>query len=132
MILASLGTNLSEEDLLEEVTLELGGLDPEQIAQLLRSHGIHAEERQLDSQALESLVAEHSCPILLFYRDAIDREPLVHAVIPIEITRYFIKVLDPRRGERRITIRKFEKARSAIGNWGIVWSAEKDLTQPAQ
>ena len=50
-----------------------------------------------------------------------DCDLTLSAVIPVRLTRHYVIVLDPLRGERRVTIRKFEAARRLLGNWVVTW-----------
>ena len=45
----------------------------------------------------------------------------VHAVIPIDFSKHYVNFLDPLKGVRRVTVRKFEQARQLIGGWTVVW-----------
>jgi hypothetical protein len=108
--------------LLEQVELE-GGLDPEQLAVLARRYGLKAEARQLDLDAVADLVSQGFFPILIVDRSQFDREFSIHAVIPIHFTRHFVRVLDPLRGERRISRRKLARAHLRVDRWSVVWEA---------
>src|SRR5262249_18475658 len=50
----------------------------------------------------------------------IDKVAMTHAVIPVRIGRKFVTCLDPLRGKRLISVRKFEQARRLVANWAIV------------
>jgi ABC-type bacteriocin/lantibiotic exporter with double-glycine peptidase domain len=121
MLLAHRGTEVSEASLVEQVSLEEGGLDPDQLAELARRHGLKAEARQLEFEAIAALVQEERFPIILIDRSVLDREFAIHSVIPFRISRHFVIVLDPLRGERRISRRKFIQAKRRVGNWAVVW-----------
>lgn len=120
MLLAYEGKEVSEGALLNQVSLEEGGVDPDRLVDLARAHGLKAEVRQLDLKEIASLVQRQQFPIVLIERTFLDREFAIHAVIPIRVTRQFVVVLDPLRGERRISRRKFTQARRRLGWWAVL------------
>jgi ABC-type bacteriocin/lantibiotic exporter with double-glycine peptidase domain len=124
MILAHAGTVVSETALVQETSLEEAGLDPDQLAHLAQHHGLHAQAQQVNLETIAGLVSQERFPIVLLDRTGLDGEFAVHAVIPIRFSRYYVMVLDPLRGERRVTIRKFEEARRRVANWAVVWERE--------
>lgn len=69
---------------------------------------------------IAALVEQHRFPIVLIERTFLDREFTVHAVIPIRLTRQYVRVLDPLFGERRISRRKFAQARRRLDQWAVV------------
>jgi ABC-type bacteriocin/lantibiotic exporter with double-glycine peptidase domain len=121
MILAHRGTVLTEAALLQEILLQEGGVDPQQLADLAQRHGIRAEARQLDLRAIITLVEHEQFPITLIERSFLDGEFAVHAVIPIRFSRLYVTLLDPLRGDRRVSIRKFEMAQRRVGGWAVVF-----------
>ena len=123
MVLAWCGTEISEAELVERVSLDEGGLDPAALASLAAQFGLQAEARQLDLNTVVELVARDQFPIILVDRSFLDREFSIHAVIPIRFTAHYVQVLDPLRGERRLSRRKFFQAHRRIGLWGIVWQS---------
>src|SRR5260370_29894811 len=121
MILANRGTEIPEAALVEQISLEEGGIDPDQLADLARHYGLKAEARQLDLQAITNLVESELFPIILLDRSIFVREFAIHAVIPFRFTRNYVTVLDPLRGERRLSLRKFIIARRRGDRWAVVW-----------
>jgi ABC-type bacteriocin/lantibiotic exporter with double-glycine peptidase domain len=121
MLLAYRGQEVTEIALAENVTLEEGGLDPDQLAALARGYGLKAEARRLDAATIADLVRLEKFPIVLVDRSFLDREFSIHAVIPIRFSRQCVWVLDPLRGERRLSQRKFVDAQRRVGRWGVVW-----------
>jgi ABC-type bacteriocin/lantibiotic exporter with double-glycine peptidase domain len=121
MILAHQGTEAAEAVLSEQVSLAEGGLDPDALAGLAQRYGLQAEARRLDLEAVARLVELGQFPIVLVDRSLLDREFTIHAVIPVRFTHHFVTVLDPLRGRRRISLRKFEKAAQRVGGWAVVW-----------
>jgi ABC-type bacteriocin/lantibiotic exporter with double-glycine peptidase domain len=121
MILANQGTEVAEASLVEQITLEEGGVDPDQLAGLARRYGLNAEARQLDFESIAGLVHDEYFPIVLLDRTFLDREFAIHAVIPFRISRQFVIVLDPLRGERRISRKKFIQAHRRVDRWTVVW-----------
>jgi len=121
MILAHHGMAVSEAALLREIAMEEGGVDPDQLASLAQRYGLNALAQPLDLDAISALVRSERYPIVLIDRTPLDGEFAVHAVIPIRFTRRYITLLDPLRGERRVTIRKFEEAQRRVGGWAVVW-----------
>lgn len=120
MLLAQQGIEVSEAVLVEQVSLEEGGLDPETLADLARRHGLKAEARQVDLHTIADLVAQEQFPIVLVDRTFLDREFAIHAVIPIRLTPQYVVALDPLRGQRRISRRKFAKAQRRVDHWSVV------------
>jgi len=123
MILASQGTQVTETALAESVSIGEAGLDPDVLAELGHRYGLRAEARQLSLEAIVALVGSGRYPIVLLDRSVLDREFAIHAVIPIRFSRHFVTVLDPLRGQRRISVRKFDNAVKRVGGWGVVWLA---------
>jgi ABC-type bacteriocin/lantibiotic exporter with double-glycine peptidase domain len=121
MLLAYRGTDISEDALFHEISPWEGGLDPEQLANMAERHDLHAEARRLDLDGISALVALERFPIVLIDRSVIDEEFAIHAVIPIRFSRHYVTILDPLRGERRVSIRRFESAVRRVGSWGIAW-----------
>lgn len=121
MILAFAGTNVSETALAEQVSLDEGGLDPEALAQLANRHGLRAEACRLDFVDIAGLLTSEQFPIVLVDRWFLDGEFTVHAVIPVRVSRFYVTVLDPLRGERRISVAKFQKAMRRVSSWAIAW-----------
>jgi ABC-type bacteriocin/lantibiotic exporter with double-glycine peptidase domain len=101
--------------------LDEGGIDPDQLAQLARRHGVNAAAQQLHLEAIASLVQDERFPVVLLDRSLLDREFAVHAVIPVRFSKEFVVVLDPLRGERRISRRKFAAACQRVERWAVVW-----------
>jgi hypothetical protein len=93
---------------LARVSLDEGGLDPEALANLAQRFGLPAEVRQIDLEAVVTLVKSAWFPIVLVDRAWLDGEFSVHSLIPVRFTRHYVVALDPLRGERRISRRKFE------------------------
>jgi len=91
------------------------------LADLAQSLGLHAEAQQLERDAIVTLVEQDRFPIILIDRSVLDGELAIHAVIPIRFSRYYVTLLDPLRGERRVSTRKFEIAQRRVGNWAVVW-----------
>lgn len=121
MILASQGTKTTEAELVQAAALQPSGMDPEELVRLARRYGVRAEERQLDRDELFELIRRQRCPIVFLYRRLINGVGEGHAVIPVRLTRHYVIFLDPLRGERRVTVRRFEEARRLLGNWVVVW-----------
>jgi ABC-type bacteriocin/lantibiotic exporter with double-glycine peptidase domain len=121
MLLAYRGMEVSEAALLQDIASIEGGVDPEQLAQLAHRYDLHAGARQLDLPEMMTLVASQRFPIVLIDRSFIDGEFAIHAVIPIRFSRHYIRLLDPLRGERRVSIRKFSLAQRRVGRWAVVW-----------
>jgi hypothetical protein len=121
MLLAHRGTSVSETALIQEISQWEGGLDPEQLSHLAQRHGLRAEARQLDVDDIAALVVLERFPIVLVDRSVLDDEFAIHAVIPVRFSRHYVTLLDPLRGERRVSIRKFIFAQRRVGGWALVW-----------
>jgi ABC-type bacteriocin/lantibiotic exporter with double-glycine peptidase domain len=121
MILAYQGRASTEAELVRLAAMQPSGMDPEGLARLARHYGLYAEEQQLDREALVNLIRRQRFPIVFLYRRLINGVGEGHAVIPVRLSRQYVTFLDPLRGERRVTIRKFEEARRLLGQWVVVW-----------
>lgn len=121
MILAHCGITATEQDLLiADIPIE-GGLDPDQVAEVARRLGLKSEARQLDLESIIELVEKERFPIVLLDRTFLDDEFAIHAVIPIRFTVHYVRILDPLRGERRLSKVRFVKATRRVGGWAVVW-----------
>jgi ABC-type bacteriocin/lantibiotic exporter with double-glycine peptidase domain len=120
MLLAQQGTNIGEAELLEGAAPLVGGLPLEELAKLAQRHGFSAEIRQLDLIQLAELIEGGTFPIVYLDRLPIDGEFSVHAVIPVRVTRQFVTFLDPLRGERRVSKRRFDSGWSRLDHLSVV------------
>lgn len=120
MLLAHRGVTVGEDELIKKTQLDEGGLTPEELASLSRVWGLPASERRLDDKELANLVVMGRFPIVYLYRKFLDGENSVHAVIPVRISRSFVTLLDPLRGKRRVSIRKFARGRAMVQQWAVV------------
>jgi hypothetical protein len=103
-------------------SLDEGGLTPEKLAALARGRSLPASERQITETEMVALVRRGHCPIVYLYRKLLDGVPSVHAVIPVRFSKHLVTLLDPLRGRRRVSRRKFAKARAMVQNWAVVVS----------
>jgi predicted double-glycine peptidase len=120
ILLAERGEHVSEAELVRKTTLDEGGLTPEELAALSRAWGLPARERIVNDAERADLVAHGRYPIVYLYRKFLDGVKNVHAVIPIGFSRQFVTLLDPLRGKRRVSIRKFAQARSIVQQWTVI------------
>jgi ABC-type bacteriocin/lantibiotic exporter with double-glycine peptidase domain len=120
MILAYHGTAISEAELVRESAMEEGGLDIEELARVAGRHGLRTEIRVLPEAALGPLIAQNSWTIVYLNRFPLDRQFAIHAVIPIRITGHYVTILDPRKGQRRLSRRKLDQARRYLDRLGVV------------
>ncbi len=120
MVLAHQGIHVTEASLLEHISLAEGGTHPDQLVRLAERHGLAAEARELNLAASEELVVQGRFPIVLMDRTVLDGEFVIHAVIPVRITRHYVTVLDPLRGERRLSVRKFAQTQRRV-RWTVIW-----------
>jgi ABC-type bacteriocin/lantibiotic exporter with double-glycine peptidase domain len=121
MILAYQGRASTEAEVVQLAAMQPSGIDPEGLAQLAQRYGLSAHEQQLDRETLFDLIRQQRFPIVFRYRRLINGVGEGHAVIPLRLSREYVTFLDPLRGERRVTIRKFEEARRLVGQWVVVW-----------
>lgn len=124
MLLAYEGTESTEAELVQAAALQPSGMDPEELAQLAHRYGLRATAQPLDREGLFDLIRQQRFPIVFLYRQVINGAGEGHAVIPVRLSRQYVTVLDPLRGERRMTIRKLEEARRLVGRWVVVWEPE--------
>src|SRR5262249_15412005 len=110
----------AETTLVHQVSLDEGGLDPDALVHLAHRYGLHGEARPFSLDELITSVDQGRFPIVLVDRTFLDREFAIHAVIPIRFTARYVAVLDPLRGERRISRRNFTRACRRVGRWAIV------------
>jgi ABC-type bacteriocin/lantibiotic exporter with double-glycine peptidase domain len=122
MLLAHRGVAVSEEALIVETTLDEGGLTPEEQATLAHEFGLSGEERIVNQEDLVGLVRQGRFPIVYLYRKFIDGPEQVHAVTPVAFTKHFATILDPLRGRRRISIKRFARSRAWVQNWAVVFA----------
>jgi ABC-type bacteriocin/lantibiotic exporter with double-glycine peptidase domain len=122
MVLAHRGIEIGEAELVRRTSLDEGGLTPEELVELARSCGLDASEQQVGDQDLVDIVATDHFPIVYLYRKYLDGAAAVHAVIPVRFSKHFVTFLDPLRGKRRVSIKKFAKARSLVQRWVIVFA----------
>jgi ATP-binding cassette subfamily B protein RaxB len=120
MLLAQRGMQVAEAELVEASALQQGGLTPEELCQLARHYGLQASEEQLDRAELHDVINKAGFPIVFLFRRPIDRVDMTHAVVAVRRSRHYVTVLDPLRGERRISLRKFEEARRWVGRWVVL------------
>jgi len=121
MILAYQGRESTEAELVQAAALQPSGMDPGEVVQLAQRYGLRAVEQPLDQETLFNLIRRQRFPIVFVYRRLINGVGEGHAVIPVRLSRHYVTFLDPLRGERRVTIRKFEEARRLVGQWVVVW-----------
>lgn len=126
MILMHRGTPVTEDQLIELAAWQPGGLNPEELAGLAAKFNLQAFEQQLEYTAITELVARERYPIVFLHRRPIDKVEMVHAVIPIKVSEKFVTILDPLKGQRRISVRKFEEGRRLIGKWLVVWNSREE------
>lgn len=120
MILANMGILVSEEHLAGQMSAHDEGFDPDQVAELARRFGLESEAKQLSLETVVDLVEKERFPIVLVDRTFIDGEFAIHAVIPIRFTRHYVIILDPLRGERRVSKGRFVKATRRVDGWAVV------------
>jgi len=111
---------VSEAELVLTTKMEEGGVDIEELAQVARYHGLKTEIRNLEETSLLGLIAIHRWAIVFLNRFPLDRQFAIHSVIPIRFTSHFVTVLDPLRGERRFSRRKFDQARRYLDRYSVV------------
>jgi ABC-type bacteriocin/lantibiotic exporter with double-glycine peptidase domain len=127
MILDFQGSPTTEDDLLEISHMQPGGLNPEGLVNLCRTLKLTAIEQELNLDDLTKLVQDQRFPIVFLFREPLDGEESVHAVIPVRMTRQFVVILDPLQGKRRVSLKKFEHARRLVGKWVVIWKPATSL-----
>jgi ABC-type bacteriocin/lantibiotic exporter with double-glycine peptidase domain len=120
MILACYGTKISETELVRMTAMEEGGVDIEELARVARRCGLHAEIHSPSEDQLIERNAKGQWMIAYLNRWRLDRVFAIHAVIPITFSRVFLNVLDPMRGQRRLSRRKFDLARRYLDRVCVV------------
>lgn len=119
MILASLGTSLTEDQLHKASHLETGGVNPAELARLARQFGLDVEPQQLDLAGIQDLINQQQFPIAFIYRLPVDGVRSGHAVVVTGVSGRFVSFLDPLRGPRRLSRRKFAKAQRLMDHWVV-------------
>jgi ABC-type bacteriocin/lantibiotic exporter with double-glycine peptidase domain len=120
MLLAHEGQHTTEAEAIEAAGMQQGGLTPEEVRRLAEQYGFRAMEQQLDQAALAEQIKLGRFPIVFLFRRPLDGVDATHAVLPLRIGRRYVTFLDPLRGTRRVSLRKFEKARRVVGSWVVV------------
>ncbi|MBI4601995.1 MAG: C39 family peptidase [Planctomycetes bacterium] len=120
MILAHEGISVSEEELVKEAQREPGGVHIDELARLAERHDLRAEIRELDIDSAAQLLASGTFAIA-FGLFPVEGRPTLHAVIPVEITREHVVVLDPLEGEKQIPRHEFLAARRWQSNLSLVF-----------
>ena len=87
MILALNGKEVSEAEIIQLTDLQEGGLTPAEVSRLARHFGLQAREEQLDHSRLCELIDQTRFPIVLLLRRPFDRVDMIHAVIPLHLSR---------------------------------------------
>jgi ABC-type bacteriocin/lantibiotic exporter with double-glycine peptidase domain len=121
MILAQQGKHVTESEVIQAADMQEGGLTPEEVSRLAQHYGLRATEQQFDHAGLTELVGLGRFPIVFLFRRPLDGVDMTHAVIPLRFSRKYVTFLDPLRGKRRVTVRRFEEARRLVARWVVVW-----------
>jgi ABC-type bacteriocin/lantibiotic exporter with double-glycine peptidase domain len=124
MILAFLGTTVTEAQLVQAAQLEAGGVNPDELTRLAQHFGLKAEARQLDLGGIDDLLAQQQFPLVFVYRLPLDRVPSGHAVVVTRVSAQFVTCLDPLRGVRRISKKKFAEAQRLMDHWVVACQKE--------
>lgn len=120
MLLAFHGTETSEDELIDKAEMEEGGVDIQELSALAQRYGLRADIQELSLEDLADCIAQERFPIVYLNRFPMDAEFAIHAVVPVRISAHFVTFLDPRRGQRRVSVRKFEASRRYLSNVGLV------------
>lgn len=126
MVLASHHIDVSESELVEVAQMQEGGLDIEELANLAGRFGLQGEVRELAEADLIQFIGNKQWPIVFLNRFPLDRHFAIHAVIPVRFSRQFVTVLDPRKGEHRISRKRFDRARGYLDRYGVVCKKAND------
>jgi ABC-type bacteriocin/lantibiotic exporter with double-glycine peptidase domain len=132
MLLAQHGTEVEEEALEAEAAKQPGGVFIEELARLAGEFGLGVEIRALNVRQLAKHVGADVFPIVYLNRVHLDRKfpvarklalrhCIVHAVVPVSVSRGFVTFNDPLPGRRRrVSKRKFEAAQRDLSFWCVV------------
>ena len=120
MILASLATPVSEDQLIQAAQMETGGVNPDELTRLAQQFGLKAQARQLDLTAIQDLIDEQKFPIVFVHRLPIDGIRSGHAVVVTRVAKRYVTCLDPLQGARRLARRKLIQAQRLMDCWVVV------------
>jgi ABC-type bacteriocin/lantibiotic exporter with double-glycine peptidase domain len=132
MILAHSGQDIPESELANSARKQVGGVNIEDLATVAREYGLQSEILQLDIDSIARWIAQDVYPIVYLNRAyfaksarisrvAALKSAIVHAVIPIRISRHFVVFHDPRqRDKHRVSKRMFDAAQRDLQYWCVV------------
>jgi ABC-type bacteriocin/lantibiotic exporter with double-glycine peptidase domain len=120
MVLAYNGTAVTEEDLVHQTELQRQGTAFDEVVRLARQYGLSASILRLDLGEVTKLFEYDGWIIAFVDRGVINGVPGIHAVIPTRVSRFYVAFLDPMRGERRVTRRRFDLAWDNVQHLCIV------------
>lgn len=132
MVLAAFNVKVTEATLRAEVGKLLGGLDIELLDELIRHYGIGARIEVATASEIRAHLAQGRFAIAYLnrrifllpdYRSTIVaiRKPIIHAVVPVRVTREFVRYHDPllsRPCSR--TIARFTAAQALVGHACVI------------
>jgi ABC-type bacteriocin/lantibiotic exporter with double-glycine peptidase domain len=135
MLLGYFGRQVpAETELALATAIEAGGIWIQDLRDLAERYELRAEVAELEPSDIYQLVTHGTYPIVFVERLFIDGEDSLHSLIPIAIDEETVFCLDPLKassvppGERRITKKLFEQARSRI-RFCVICSTQ--VTPPA-
>ena len=127
MILADNHIAVTEEELEKRANKETGGIEILELQRLARGFGLKADILRLDVEAIAAWLARKIFPIVYLNRVHFDQRsypsrqaalqnPIVHAVVPIRVSKAFVTINDPLppAKKRRILKRKFADAQADL------------------
>jgi hypothetical protein len=135
MVLAAFGTNVEEQELINQAVMEADGTSIEEIERLARQYGLGAEIQQTSVENLHRIIAEGKLPIAYIDRAIFDltarqrvrhslRDAIIHVVVPVRVagaSATFHDPLPPRVTRKSVHV--FEQAHGKLGSYSVVCSS---------
>ena len=124
MLLAHHGCNATESELRAICDVTEHGTHIEELCRVARQVGFAARiEEAIDIADLEHHHARGLFPIVYLNRQPIDGELSTHSVVIVRVTPRFVVFLDPLRGERRCSRKKFLQAWGMLNRLALICDA---------
>ena len=124
MLLAHHGRHVAESELRAICDVSEHGMHIEELYRVANQVGFKARiEEAIEIVDLEHHLARGLFPIVYINRQPIDGELSTHSIVIVRVTQQFVIFLDPLRGERRCSRKKFLQAWAMLNRLALVCDA---------